>query len=202
MARCSYLVEYQRTTPGPTAVVVEYRTTCSCIPRVADFFGVKANQFVTDVADKIDRAAYNRSYTKADGTKGTLSVLVGKIVYAAYGKANAKTVIVKTGPNTTTSKRQTLTFTFPSFLNIAEIGDALSDLIPPAKVASTGVATPEQIEPFFTIVGGRTYPLPASTTATTTPFPDLVKTPLEETALLSRTKSRTRRRTSAGPAGS
>lgn len=198
MARYSYLFEYPETLPGPTAVVVFHRSTFSCIPRVAKFFEIKSLQYVPNTGDLVDRAGYTRSYTKADETEGTLTVPAGKKVYTAYGKANAKIVTVKTGRNAQ-GKRKTLTFTFPSSLGVANIADALGELLPPAKVASIAPATPVQIEPFFTIKGGNTYPLPTSAEAEATPFPNLAKTPAEEITVLARTVSKPKPKPNPSP---
>jgi hypothetical protein len=189
MPRCSFLYEYSETTPGPTQVVVFHRSTYSCVPRVADFFEVKNLQYVADPDDKVDRAQYTRSYFKADGTTGTVNVPAGEKVYNAYAKPNAKTVRLRTGRNAA-GKKRTLTFTFPSYLTVSDIGDALSELLPATKVATTGAATPQQVEPFYTIVGGNTYPLKTVTQAEATNFPNLAKTPAEEITILARTTSR------------
>lgn len=194
MARCPFLFEFEAYAPGSTSGTVtklKYRTTYSCVPRVADFLGVKDQQYIADPTDLIKRAGYTRSYFKADGTIGTLTVREGERVYLPYGKANARTVTLKTGRNATTKKRRTLTFTFPSYLGISDIGDALSELLA-GKVAEAGTATALQVEPFYTIVGGRTYPLKTSAAAQTTPFPNLAKTPAEEITILAGTVSQRR----------
>lgn len=188
MTRCSYLFEYPETLPGPTAVVVFHRSTFSCVPRVADFLAIRNQQYIADLSDKVDRAQYTRSYYKADGTVASVVVPAGKKTYNAYSKANAKQVTLKTGPSVT-GKRRTLTFTFPSHLTVADIGDALAELLPAEKVASTVAATPVQVEPFYTIVGGNTYPLKSLVQAEATPFPNLAKTPAEEVTILARTVS-------------
>ena len=194
MARCPFLFEFEAYAPGSapgTVTKLKYRTTYSCVPRVANFLGIKDLQYVADPTDKVKRAGYTRSYYKADGTKGSLNVSEGERVYLPYGKANAKTVILKTGPDAITRKRRILTFTFPSYLGVADIGDALAELLT-GKVAEIGAATALQVEPFYTILGGRTYPLKTSAQAEATPFPNLAKTPAEEISILAGTVSQRR----------
>ena len=91
-----------------------------------------------------------------------------------------------------------LHFTFPSFLNAAEIADQLGNLIPAANVAAIGVApTATQIEPYFSILGGRKYPLPTLAQALATPEPKISLTKPEEVAILVESKSKKKKKKSA-----
>jgi hypothetical protein len=189
MARTSFLVKYKD--KGQTGTGTDfYRTSCKCVPRVAKFLDIETKQYVPDLADVVDRAGYQRTYTKADGTDGTVTVAEGKMVYLAKGKPCARTIFLTTGRKTAKGTKRKLSFTFPSYLGIAEIGDALGDLIPATKVNRTGNTGAGDIEPFFTIKGGGTYPIPLQATAEATTDTDAAGTPAEEVTLLAGTKSR------------
>lgn len=200
MARASFLVKYKD--KGQTGTGTDfYRTTCSCVPRVAKFLDMDTKQYVPDLTDLVDREGYTRVYTKADGTDGSVTVEAGKKVYVARGKANARTIFLTTGRKTLKGNRRKLSFTFPSYLGIAEIGDALADLIPATKVNRTGNTGAADIDPFFTVKNGGTYPIPLQATAEATTDTDAAGTPAEEVTILAATKSR-RRRAAAAPSPS
>jgi hypothetical protein len=78
-------------------------------------------------------------------------------------------------------------------LSIAEIGDALGDIIPATKVNRTGATGAADIDPFFIIKGGGTYPIPLQAEAEATTDTDAAGTPAEEVTLLAGTKSRKKR---------
>lgn len=199
MARVSFLVKYRD--KGQTGTGTDfYRTSCSCIPRVAKFLDIETKQYVPSQEDVVDRAGYTRTYTKPDGTDGTVTVADGKMTYLAKGKPGARTVFVTTGRKTAKGTRRKLSFTFPSYLSVAEIGDALGDLIPAAKVNRTGATGAADIDPFFTLKGGNTYPIPLQTVAEASTDTDVPGTPAEEVTLLAGTKSRKKRAAAAAPA--
>jgi hypothetical protein len=151
---------------------------------------METKQYVPNDDDLVDRAGYTRTYIKADGTDGTVTVPEGKKTYLASGKPNARTIFLVTGRKTTKGTRRKLSFTFPSYLGISEIGDALGDLIPAAKVNRTGATGAADIDPFFTVKGGGTYPIPLQTVAEGTTDTDAAGTPAEEVTILAGTKSR------------
>jgi hypothetical protein len=198
MARSSFLAEFDKQVtvapPGggtPVTSTKKYRTTYSCVPRVAKFLGIENETYTPDPEDKVDRASYTREYTKSDGTKGTLTITAGKIPYLAYGKANARKISLKTGAQTTNKTFKIVSLTFPSFLNIAQIADMLGEMLPTNKVAAVGVVpTDIQVEPFFSVKGGRKYPIPTSAKAEATPSPNLAKTEAEQTTILAETTSK------------
>ena len=199
MARLSYLVNFDKIVPASGATPAstkKYRTTYSCIARVAKFLGIGELAYTPDVQDVVDRAEYVKEYTKADGTQGTVVVGASKVVYLPYGKANAKKVFLKTGAKTQQNTFKKIHFTFPSFLTVGQIADALGELLPAASVAVAGTPpTATQVEPFFTIQGGRKYPLPASTKAELTTSPNLAKSEAEQTVILSESVGRKRKLT-------
>lgn len=192
MARLSFLVKYKD--KGQTGTGTDfYRTTCSCIPRVAKFLDIEAKQYVPSDADLVDRAGYTRTYSKPDGTDGTVTVAESKKIYTASGKAGARTIFLTTGKKTSKGTRRKLSLTFPSYLGIAEIGDVLGDLIPTTKVNRTGTTGSADIDPFFTLKGGGTYPIPPQTAAEATTDTDAAGTPADEVTILAGTKSRRRK---------
>ncbi len=192
MPRHSFLIKYRRTGAGGTGTD-DFRATCSCIPRVADFLDIKSRSYTPSPEDVTDRAGYTRSYVKADGTFGEVTVPAGKVVYKASGLAGGKKVFMNTGRKTTKGNKRKLHFTFPSFLTVAEIADVLGELIPSTKIATTATVGIGEIEPFFTIKGGRTYPIPPSATATASANPDVATTETEQATIATTTKSRKRK---------
>jgi hypothetical protein len=198
MGRSSFLVKYKA--KGQTGTGTDfYRTTCSCIPRVAKFLDIDSKQYVPNLNDLVERAGYTRAYVKPDGTDGEVTVAEGQRNYLAYGKANARTVFLTTGRKTTKNNRRKLSFTFPSYLSIAEIGDALADIIPATKVNRTGATGNADIDPFFIVKGGGIYPIPLQADAEASTDTDVAGTPAEEVTLLAGTKSRKKKATVATP---
>jgi hypothetical protein len=202
MARTSFLVKYKDKGQSGTGTDF-YRTTCSCIPRVAKFLDMLAKQYVPNLADVVDRAGYTRTHVKPDGTDGEpIEVAEGKRNYLAYGKANARTVFLTRGGKTGKDNKRKLSFTFPSYLGIAEIGDALADIIPASKINRDGNTAATDIEPFFTVKGGGTYPIPTKAEADATTDLDAADTPAEEVTLLAGTKSRKKKAITPTPSPS
>jgi hypothetical protein len=187
MGRFSFLVKYTRKTTTGTDT---YRTSCSCVGRVADFLDIKNMVYTPSEGDLVDRAGYTREYTKADGTKGEVTVAEGKRIYLANSKAGAKKIFFRTGAKTTKGTKKTLSMTFPSFLTIAEIADALGELIPATKIAATATIGTGEIEPFFTLEGGGTYPIMASTAAVASTATAVATTEAAQVTITTSTKSR------------
>ncbi|TAG59790.1 MAG: hypothetical protein EAZ28_09880 [Oscillatoriales cyanobacterium] len=171
MARHSFLVKYRRSGADGTGTD-DFRTTCSCIPRVANFLDIKSRSYTPSPEDVTDRAGYTRSYIKADGS------------------TNARKVSLTTGLKTTKGNKRKLSFTFPSFLTVAEIADILGELIPATKIATTATVGAGEIEPFFSIKGGRTYPIASATVAAASANPDVATTETEQAATATGTKSK------------
>jgi len=192
MGRYAFLVKFTRSGAGGTGTDA-YRTSCSCIKRVANFLGIEDRVYTPSEGDVADRAGYTRAYTKADGTQGEMTVAAGKKIYLANSKAGAKKISLLTGAKTTKGTRKTISFTFPSFMSVAEIADALGELIPSGKINTTGVAGTGEIEPFFSIKGGRTYPILASATAIASTATAVATTEAAQTTIVTTTKSRKKR---------
>jgi hypothetical protein len=190
MARYAYLVKYTREGTGGTK---QYRTTFNCAERVAKFFEIEGLVYTPSPEDVVDRAGYTREYTKADGTVGSVTVAAGKIVYKGNSsRACGKKVFVTTGAKTTKGTRKTLALTFPSFLSVAEISDALGEIIPSGKIATTATVGASEIAPFFTIRGGGTYAIMTKTAADASTKTDVATTEAEQTALTAATESKTK----------
>ncbi|MCC3447671.1 MAG: hypothetical protein JGK04_09200 [Microcoleus sp. PH2017_39_LGB_O_B] len=189
MARHSFLVKYRRSGADGTGTD-DFRTTCSCIPRVANFLDIKSRSYTPSPEDVTDRAGYTRSYIKADGSTGEVTVPASKAVYLAFGRPNARKVSLTTGLKTTKGNKRKLSFTFPSFLTVAEIADILGELIPATKIATTATVGAGEIEPFFSIKGGRTYPIASATVAAASANPDVATTETEQATTATTTKSK------------
>lgn len=198
MGRFSFLVKY--TARAQTGTGTDpYRTSCSCIGRVADFLGIRDRVYTPSEGDLVERAAYTRSYTKADGTAGSVEVVSGSKIYLPNDRAGAKKIKLVTGARTTNGTRKTLSMTFPSFLSVAQIADALGELIPPGKIATTATVGASEIAPFFTIAGGRTYPIMASAAAVASTATAVATTEAAQVTITTTTKSRKKRRAPTTP---
>ncbi|HIK27958.1 MAG: hypothetical protein N3E45_17125 [Oscillatoriaceae bacterium SKW80] len=119
-----------------------------------------------------ERRGFQKSRTLADGTtivgreEGTviISGTASKIVLPVSTKGS-RTVILTTGKGISDSKRRfgkenafhTISFRFPSFATVAIISEALGEIIPTNKI--NGTPNPNQIKPYFKVVGGRNYPI-------------------------------------------
>ena len=188
MGRYSFLVKYTR--KSGTAGTDAFRTSCSCVERVAKFLDIKALVYTPSEGDLVDRAGYTREYTKADGTQGEVIVAEGKKIYLPNSKAGSKKIFFKTGAKTAKGTNKTLSFTFPSFMTVAEIADALGELIPSGKIATTGTVGTSEIEPFFTLKGGGTYPIVSNATATASTATAVATTEAAQVTIATSTKSR------------
>lgn len=194
MPRLSFLFKYTRSGSGGEAGTDAHRTTCSCIPRVADFLEIRDRIYTPSEGDLVERAGYTRSYTKADGTPGSVTVDAGNRIYLPNGRAGAKKVELTRGGVTEQGNKKTLSFTFPSFVSVAEIADALGELIPATKIATTATVGENEIQPFFKIKGGRSYPIVPNAAAIAATRTDVATTEAEQVTIATTTRSRRRRR--------
>ncbi|MEG4066256.1 hypothetical protein QUA42_02690 [Microcoleus sp. Pol11C2] len=198
MGRFAFLVKY--TAVGQTGTGTDpYRTSCSCIERVANFLDIKGLVYTPSEGDLVDRAAYSRSVPKPDGTFADVAVAEGKRVYLANSRAGSKKVFLTTGLKTTKGTKRQLSITFPSFLSVAQIADALGELIPATKIATTGTVGVGEIEPFFSIEGGRTYPIMPKAAAVAAIATAVAITEAEQVTITTTTKSRKKRKATTTP---
>ena len=189
MARYPYLVKYTRS--GGEGGTKQYRTTFNCIRRVAEFLGIEGFVYTPSAEDEVDRAEYTREYPKADGTVGSVTVPAGKVIYKGNSsRACGKKIFVTTGAKTTKGTKKTLSLTFPTTLSVAEISDALGELIPPGKIARTGTVSATEIEPFFTILGGGTYAIMTQAAAEAATKTDVATTEAEQATIATTTESK------------
>ncbi len=195
MGRYSFLFKFTRPGTGGTGTDA-YRSSFSCIRRVAEFLDITDKVYTPSEGDQADRAGYTRSYTKADGTTGTVTVAAGKRTYLANSRAGAKKIQLTTGGKTTQGTKRTLSFTFPSFATVAEITDALGEIIPSGKISRTGTVGASEIEPFFSIKGGGTYAIIPNPAAIADTQKEEDTTEAEQVTIVTTTKSRKRKQKS------
>lgn len=196
MGRLVFLVKY--TAVGQLGTGTDpYRTSCSCIERVANFLDIKDRVYTPSEGDLVDRAGYTRSVPKPDGTFADVTVAEGKRIYLANSKAGGKKIQLVTGLKTAKGTNRKLHMTFPSFMSVAQIADALGELIPATKINTTGTLGAAEIKPFFTIEGGRTYPIMPNAAAVASTATDVAITEAEQVTITTTTKSRKKRRTTA-----
>lgn len=133
----------------------------SCRMNVARFLDI--DKLDVDLVINRERKAYTRGTTLADGTvlKATAAggEVASSIITLPVGSKGSRSVIIKTGKKTKADGLiyHTLTFRFPSWATIWCISDALGEIIPTTKIKSDPTAT--DIFPYFTVKGGRTYPI-------------------------------------------
>ncbi|AKG21248.1 hypothetical protein [Calothrix sp. 336/3] len=148
----------------------------SCRLSTARFLDIES-KIISGVLIK-ERKAYTRSLTLADGTTITATPTAGTEIAASeivlpIGGRGSRSVILTTGKLIADTKRtvgkgsayHTLTFRFPGWATIANISEALGELIPANKIKET--PTSDDIRPYFKVVGGRTYPITLESDAET-----------------------------------
>ncbi|PAX58363.1 hypothetical protein [Brunnivagina elsteri] len=144
-----------------------------------------------------ERKAHTRSLTLADGTvlKQSAENAGGQVASSlftlAIGSRGSRSVILKTGkktPNISGLIYHTLTFRFPSWATIWTIADALGELIPLTKIKADPTAT--DIFPFFTVKGGRKYPIMAKTDAEGNTDASVPNTSAEAQSLLTQSEKK------------
>ncbi|MEG4842625.1 hypothetical protein [Microcoleus sp. B9-D4] len=198
MGRFSFLIKY--TGKGVTGTGTDaYRTTCSCIERVANFLDIKDRVYTPSEGDLVDRAGYTRSMPKPDGTFADVVVAEGKRIYLANTRAGGKKIQLITGLKTAKGTNRKLHITFPSFMSVAQIADALGELIPATKINTTGVLGATEIKPFFSIEGGRTYPIVPNAAAVASTATVVATTEAAQTTVATTTKSKKKRGSTTTP---
>jgi hypothetical protein len=156
-----------RSNPDPSGVF-------SCNMNAARFLDIADKAIALPVMVR-ERKAGKRSITLADGTTLTATqdgaeTATSEIVLPVSGRGS-RTVIIKTGKQIADSQRKkgkssayhTISFRFPSFVTVLGICEALGEIIPPDKIKNPPKAT--DIWGYFTIKGGRRYPIMLGTEA-------------------------------------
>jgi hypothetical protein len=136
----------------------------SCRLSAARFLDI--DKLDTNLVINRERKAYTRTLTLADGTVLKQSTdnsdgqVASSLITLSVSSRGSRSVILKTGkktPNASGLIYHTLTFRFPSWATIWCISDALGEVIPATKIKSDATAT--DVFPYFTVKGGRRYPI-------------------------------------------
>jgi hypothetical protein len=167
----------------------------SCRMNVARFLDIDTLE--TNLIINRERKAHTRSLTLADGTvlKQSAGNPGGEVAASLFtlpiGSKGSRSVILKTGKKTANPSGliyHTLTFRFPGWATVWTIADALGELIPLTKLKAEPTAT--DIFPFFTVKGGRKYPIMAKAAAEGNPDASVPATETEAQALLTQSEKK------------
>jgi hypothetical protein len=151
-----------RTTVDPYGVF-------SCRLNVARFLDI--DKLNINLVISRERKEHTRTLTLVDGTKLKQSSdnndgqVEKSLITLPIGGKGSRSVILKSGKKTKDNGLiyHTLTFRFPAWATVWCIADALGTLIPANKIKSD--ATASDVFPYFTIKGGRRYPIMEKTAA-------------------------------------
>jgi hypothetical protein len=153
------------------------------------------------------RKSYTKSVTLVDGTKltstgadATMIAVVESQVAISISSRGSRSVIIKTGKKlpsrqvdgkTIQKGYHTVSFRFPSWATIWTISDALGELIPSAKFDVSPSET--KVYPYFTVKGGRKYPIMSESAAEENTDASVPETPQEMIAVLEQAKQKGRK---------
>lgn len=190
MARSAFLVYFEQkvyNSKTKTTTTQKTATAMTCIDRVAKALDLDAGERALkfSLVQKRKKAAFKKNVWTKDAEGNWLVSQVDmpeteiNYVFSSRARKNKVTLYLR-GKGTNKSQR-TLTFTAPATLTVAQIGDALADLIPATK-RGTGV---DDILPVFSINGGRQYPLPSKSEADATPEVNVPDTQAEAQTIIS-----------------
>jgi hypothetical protein len=177
----------------------------SCRLNAARFLDI--DQLDTNLIVVREKKAYDRSLVLADGTilKQSATNSDGKVAKSDYvlsvASRGSRSVILKTGkktPNTSGLIYHTLTFRFPSWATIWCIADALGEIIPTTKIKNDATAT--DVFPYFTVKGGRKYPIMLKSDAEDESGATVAKTKAQAELLLAQSEKKGRAKKGAGGA--
>jgi hypothetical protein len=166
--RVHFLLYERIVQPGENKTAIGY---AYCRRSVARFLDIedKASALLSERTVK----ASSRSLTLADGTKLESEKLGAvrehKRVGGSLSANGKKTIVLHTNQiivdtkavKNKKSRRHSLRFRFPAFAGVVDIADFLAETIPATKFG-TGAS---EIRPFFSMVGGRKYPIMISSAA-------------------------------------
>lgn len=135
----------------------------SCRLNVARFLDI--DKLNINLIISRDKEAYTRVLTLVDGTilkrstEDSDGQVAKSLISLPIGGRGSRSVILKSGKKTKPNGLiyHTLTFRFPAWATVWCIADALGTLIPTTKIKSD--ATPTDVFPYFTVKGGRRYPI-------------------------------------------
>ncbi|MBW4667198.1 MAG: hypothetical protein KME60_07085 [Cyanomargarita calcarea GSE-NOS-MK-12-04C] len=159
-----------RKTPGDTGRVnPDPFGVFSCRLSTARFLDI--DKFNINLVISREKAAYTRVLTLVDGTilkqsaENSDGQVAASLITLPIGGKGSRSVILKSGKKTKLEGNiyHTLSFRFPAWATVWCIADALGEIIPATKIKSDATAT--DVFPYFTIKGGRRYPIMAKTEA-------------------------------------
>lgn len=189
-----------RSNPDPSGVF-------SCNMNAARFLDINDKAIALPVMIR-ERKAGKRSITLADGTTITATqdgseTAATEIVLPVSGRGS-RTVILKTGKLITDSQRKkgkqtayhTISFRFPSFVTVLGICESLAEIIPAAKIKNPPNAT--DVWGYFTIKGGRRYPIMLGTEAESSTDFSVSETAAEMAALVAQGAAKKIRKAAGG----
>ena len=178
----------------------------SCRLNAARFLDI--DKLDTNLIISREKKAYTRTLVLADGTvlkqsaDNSDGLVAGSLITLSVGAKGSRSVILKTGKKTLNPSGliyHTLTFRFPSWATIWTIADALGEIIPTTKIKSD--ASPTDVFPFFTVKGGRKYPIMLKSDAEGNADASVPSTPEEAQALLAQSDKKGTAKKGAGGAG-
>jgi hypothetical protein len=154
-----------------------------------------------------EKAAYTRTLTLVDGTvlkqsaENSDGQVATSLITLPIGGKGSRSVILKSGKKTKLEGNiyHILTFRFPAWATIWCISDALGEIIPETKIKSDATAT--DVFPYFTVKGGRTYPIMSKTAAKGNADASVATNQTEAQALLTQAEKKGTAKQGAGGAG-
>ena len=189
MGRDSFLAYFEQVVVDSSGAKTTQKTTTviTMIDRVSKALDLENStaKLQMGLAQVKKRASYEKNFWKkdADGnwiqSKKTIDAADIPFTFDSKARKNKITLFVRGKAGNVKSKR-TLTVTASATLTVNQIGDALGSLIPTSKRGSSAT----DIEPFFSVNGGRRYPLPTKAAADATTEVKVPESQAEITATL------------------
>ena len=184
-----------RTNPDPFGVF-------SCRLSAARFLDIDKSN-INFVISR-EKEAYTRTLTLVDGTvlkqsaENSDGKVASSLITLPIGGKGSRSVILKSGKKTKADGNiyHTLTFRFPAWATVWCISDALGEIIPETKIKSDATAT--DVFPYFTVKGGRRYPIMAKTAAKDNADAAVATNETEGQALLAQAKKKGTAKKAAG----
>lgn len=179
----------------------------SCRASVARFLKIQDLAKETLTVGSKKRETYLRSLILADGTKlssstsGSTQVAESEVPVSVSSRGS-RTVIIRTGKEIASSTQEgatnpkskryhTISFRFPGWATVWVIADALGTIIPSDHIKLDPGA--DDILPYFTVKGGRKYPIMAKSDATSSPDAQVATNPQEAASLANQADIKTKK---------
>lgn len=191
MGREAFLVFFKQQvtdTKEKTTTTQNTTTVITMIDRVAKFLGLDnaSNRLTLDLKNTKKRAGYKKKGWKKDEAgewvQEEMEIPEAEIpiTFSSKARTNKITLFVR-GKGANAKSQKQVTVTAPATLTVAQIADALGDLIPTSKRGTTAT----DLYPYFSINGGRRYPIPTKAQAEATPEVNVPDTQAEIQTVLS-----------------